>query len=170
MIQTNVITILGLFISILGTALIAIPVLPRIRVLFEFGKLREAKQSIRFSRLQQGDTGFDEVASRYIQDTDINDEWDIDDIEYISHEPKLSPDFIRTEEEETPKYDGSSTTDIIFIKYTDEGPGTTSYHHNPANFYQLFESDMRRGEEKIRFFGLFLLAVGFIFQIVGVIL
>lgn len=168
MISSDMITAIGLFVSIVGTIFIAVPVLPRVRRYFTFGKLREAKQSIRFDKLTQRDIGFREVASRHIKNSEYAQDLDVDDIEYISHEPKLSPDFLRTDSDDMPKYTGSSTTDIIFIKYTNKSEGTTHYIHNPTNFYQMFESDMYRGEERVRFFGLFLLAVGFVLQIGGI--
>jgi len=151
-----------------------IPLIPRARILFDFGKLKEAKRLIRYDRLEQGDKGFQMVASRHLETRDYGDDIEVSEIKYISHEPKLSADMINTEDEDTPKYVGSSTTDLIFVKYdldenNNHGIGS-SYHQSIHDFYQLFEPDIRKGEQRIRLFGIFLLGVGFIFQIISILI
>lgn len=168
------ILITGLTVSLLGTVIMTIPLIPRARILFDFGKLREAKRSIRYDRLKKGDKGFQMVASRHLKERGYSDEIDVNEIEYITHEPKLSADIINTDSEDTPKYVGSSTTDLIFVRYdlnedNEHGIGS-SYHENIHEFYQLFEPDIRQGEQRTRLFGIILLAIGFGFQIISILI
>ena len=170
--MSTLVLIVGLTVSLIGTLVMTIPLISQVRVLFEFGKLKEAKRSLRYNRLEQGDVGFEEIASRHLKTKEYGDEVDTSEIEYITHEPKLSADFNTAGEETT--YTGSSTTDLIFVKYsldedTDHGIGS-SYNENLHKFYQLFEPDMRQGEQRIRLIGVVLLALGFLLQIISILI
>jgi hypothetical protein len=172
--MSTLILIAGLTVSLFGTITMTIPLISCVRVFFDFGKLKEAKQSLRYDRLEQGDVGFREIASRYLEIKEYGNKVDVDEIEYITHEPKLSADFINKDEEKKPKYTGSSETDLIFVKYSlnednDLGIGS-SYNSEIHKFYQLFEPDMRQGEQKIRLIGLSLLGVGFLLQIFSLLI
>ena len=167
------ILIIGLTVNLVGTIVITIPLISSVRVFFEFGRLREAKQSIRYDRLEQGNIGFREVVSRHLKEKEYGDRLSVDEVEYITHEPKLSADLINTNDLDKPKYSGSSTTDLIFVKYSpDEDSDVsigTSYNQDIHKFYQLFEPDIQQGEERIRLAGISLLGLGFILQIISVL-
>lgn len=171
MISGDGILITGLAVSISGTMVMSIPLIPRVRVLFQFGKLKEAKRSIRYDRLESGDDGFEEVASRHLSDQNYGDQMEVNDVEYITHEPKFSADLVNTDDDDSPKYVGSSTTDLIFVKYSGNDAGIgSSYRENIQDFYKLFEPDIRRGEEKLRLIGVTLLGVGFVLQIISILM
>lgn len=91
--MSTLLLIMGLTVSLIGTLIITIPLISQVRVLFEFGKLKEAKRALRYNRLEQGDIGFREIASRYLKTQEYGDEVDTTEIEYITHEPKLSADI-----------------------------------------------------------------------------
>lgn len=170
-ISPDTILITGLAVNISGTMVMTIPLISRVRVLFQFGKLKEAKRSIRYDRLETGDEGFEEVASRHLSDQDYEDQMDVNDVEYITHEPKLSADLVNTDDDDSPKYVGSSTTDLIFVKYSGNDASIgNSYRENIQDFYNLFEPDIQRGEEKFRLIGVTLLGVGFVLQIMSILM
>lgn len=171
MISTTAVRILGLGLGVAGSVIIAIPLIRSIRTYFEFGKLREAKQSIRYGRLTQDDVGFNQVVKRHLENKEYGDEIEIDDVQYITHEPKLSADILNPSNSDETKMIGSSETHLIYVEYSSENSSIgSSYNSTPANFYQLFEQDMIRGEERIRLLGLSLLTVGFVLQILSIYL
>jgi len=163
--------ILGLGLGVAGSVVIAIPLIRSIRTYFEFGKLREAKQSIRYDKLTQDDVGFNQVAKRHLESKEFGDEMEVDDVQYITHEPKLSADILNSPNSDKTKWIGSSETHLIYVEYSSENSSVgSSYNSTPADFYQLFEQEMIRGEEKIRLLGLSLLTVGFVLQILSIYL
>ena len=172
--MSTLVLVVGLTVSLFGTLVMTIPLISRARVFFEFGKLKEGKQSLRYDRLEQDDIGFREIASRFLETKEYGDEVGVNEIEYITHEPKLSADIINTDSADKPKYSGSSTTDLIFVKYSPNEDNDfsigSSYNEEIHKFYQLFEPDMRQGEQRIRLVGISLLGMGFLLQIVSVLI
>jgi hypothetical protein len=93
-------TIAGLLLDIGGAGMLAIPDIHRARIQFVFGRLKEAMEEVEYGKLQRDDIGFQDVARRYVKEYGAG-ERGTENIEYITQEPKASPDLDSTDSAET---------------------------------------------------------------------
>lgn len=154
----------GLILDIFGVMVLAIPDFRLLAERFRFGKLRSARENLRFNGLTSDDAGFEEIVSLH-NDSQPNVEITSDDVDNIEYGPEMEPVF----------QDGDLTGFEVNIRlkfnYADEtefaGLDVQNSGMPPEHIYPEIIRLIEQGERRFRLGGLSLIVLGFAFQLVG---
>lgn len=147
---------IGLFLDILGAGVITLPDIPRVRLLLESGKLREARRHIELDGLSEADNGYHTVLRRF------------NGLPFIEFDDP--PDIFQAE---TVTQVGTSERILYGHYFVENQDQMENKKLSEVPFWVIrmdLDERIRQQEMRVRLLGFGLLATGFGLQLISVVL
>lgn len=162
----NFVLAIGILLDIFGVGFLAVPDLPRVARRFRFGRLRTARDTLRYGDLTSDETGFEDIV-RLHDESQPNIEITQEDIDRIEYGPKRRWIF-----DDDGDIEDWEINNRLSFKYVDDtefaGLPVRGGSSPPEYYYPDIIQIIERGERKFRLLGLLLIGVGFAFQFASI--